>query len=34
MQASGEMNPQKAILQGKLKIRGNFLLLQKLQAIF
>ena len=28
------MNPQKAILTGKLKVRGNFLLLQKLQSIF
>lgn len=32
--ASGQMNPQKAILTGKLKVRGNFLLLQKLQSIF
>ena len=34
LQASGQMNPQKAIFTGKLKVRGNFLLLQKLQSIF
>ena len=34
LQASGDMNPQKAIITGKLKVRGNFLLLQKLQSIF
>ena len=34
LQASGEMSPQKAVALGKLKVRGNFLLLQKLQGIF
>ena len=33
-QASGDMSPQKAVALGKLKVRGNFLLLQKLQGIF
>ena len=33
-QASGEMSPQKAVALGKLKVRGNFLLLQKLQGLF
>jgi 3-hydroxyacyl-CoA dehydrogenase/3a,7a,12a-trihydroxy-5b-cholest-24-enoyl-CoA hydratase len=31
--ASGELNPQKAFMQGKMKIKGNLMLTQKLQAI-
>ncbi|CAJ0608987.1 unnamed protein product [Cylicocyclus nassatus] len=31
--ASGKLNPQKAFMSGKLKVKGNVMLLQKLQAI-
>jgi len=31
--AKGELNPQKAFMAGKLKVKGNMMLLQKLQGI-
>ncbi|KAK5984965.1 Peroxisomal multifunctional enzyme A [Trichostrongylus colubriformis] len=31
--ASGKLNPQKAFMSGKLKVKGNVMLLQKLQTI-
>ncbi|KAK6032242.1 oxidoreductase, short chain dehydrogenase/reductase family protein [Ostertagia ostertagi] len=31
--ANGKLNPQKAFMSGKLKVKGNVMLLQKLQAI-
>uniref|UniRef100_A0AC35U5E0 SCP2 domain-containing protein n=1 Tax=Rhabditophanes sp. KR3021 TaxID=114890 RepID=A0AC35U5E0_9BILA len=31
--ATGEMNAQKAFMSGKLKVKGNIMLLQKLQAV-
>ena len=31
--ASGKLNPQKAFMGGKLKVKGNVMLLQKLQGI-
>ena len=32
-QVTGKLNPQKAFMQGKLKIKGNIMLSQKLQAL-
>ncbi|KJH41262.1 oxidoreductase, short chain dehydrogenase/reductase family protein [Dictyocaulus viviparus] len=32
--ANGTLNPQKAFMAGKLKVKGNVMLLQKLQMIF
>jgi len=30
---TGKLNPQKAYMQGKLKIKGNVMLTQKLQSL-
>lgn len=32
--AGGKLNPMKAFMSGKLKIKGNIMLAQKLQALF
>ena len=32
--AAGQLNSQKAFFQGKLKIKGNIMLTQKLEQIF
>lgn len=33
LQVTGKLNAQKAYMQGKLKIKGNIMLTQKLQAL-